>query len=165
MTVTGAGTGQGALYLAISLILAVLMFFVGTIARVAAGSLSNVLFFIVAIFGSVVGRSVGGGLGTVVMAIACVQISKRAVKGTPGFGALRKVANFITHKFGTSFRGAKMGFAQFDAKAIHNADFSGADVSFVNWGKTKRVNCVNAEPELPNPSLKTPGTTIRGRWT
>jgi hypothetical protein len=147
MTITGAGTGHGAIYLATSLILVVIMFVVGTIARVTAGSLSNILFFVVAIFGSVVGRSVGGGLGTVIMAIACVQISKRAVKGAPGFDTLRRIANFVTRKFGTSFRHAKMGFAQFDAKSICNADFSGTDVSFINWGKTKRINCVDGEAQ------------------
>src|SRR5262249_17743654 len=46
---TGAGTGRGMLYLVIACVLVAIMFIVGTIARAAAGALSNILFVVVAL--------------------------------------------------------------------------------------------------------------------
>jgi hypothetical protein len=57
------------------------MFIVGTIARAAARTLSNILFMIVALSGGMFGKSVGGGIGTVAMAIACALMSKELLSG------------------------------------------------------------------------------------
>jgi hypothetical protein len=150
---TGWGTGMGMLYLFFSLALVTVMFFVGTVARVAAGSLSNIVFIVIAVAGSLVGKSLGGGIGSVILAIACAMISKRALSGAEGFEALKKVASFVTSKFGTSFRGSKLANAEFSKASIHNSDFSGADVSTVHWGDSERANCIiendndNARPD------------------
>lgn len=141
---SGAGTGKGVLYLILSVMLVVIMFIVGTIARAAAGSLSaNILFVIVALSGGIFGRSIGGGIGTVVMALSCALISKRALKGAEGFGALRKIAGFITSRFGTSFRNTRLAAANFSGAIIRNSDFSGADLSLVFWGDAKKINCLS----------------------
>jgi hypothetical protein len=141
--VTGWGTGRGMLYLILSLILVVVMFIVGTIARAVAGSLStNILFIVVALGGGMFGKSVGGGLGTVIMAISCALISKRALSGAKGFESLRKIACFITSKFGTSFRNSRLADTSFTKSQIMNSDFSDTDVSLVNWGDSQRTNCV-----------------------
>ena len=140
---SGLGTGMGMLFLAISLVLIVFMLIVGTIARAAAGVLSStILFMIVALGGGMFGKSVGGGIGTVVLAISCVVISKRALGGARGFESLRKIACAITSKFGTSFRNARLSNANFSQSKIQNADFSNADVSSVKWGDSKKVNCI-----------------------
>ncbi len=139
---TGVGTGKGMAYLILSNILLMIMFVIGTVARAAAGSLSNILFLIVALSGGMIGRSVGGGIGTVVMAIACMQISKRALNNAPGFEGLRKIAAFITGRYGTSFRDAKLQGANFSHAQIHNADFSKTDFAMVNWGDSRKVNCL-----------------------
>ena len=140
---TGAGTGLGMFYMVLALILTAIMFIVGTIARVAAGSLSNILFFVVAITGGFFGRTVGGELGTVIMAISCALISKKALKGAPGFEFLQKLAVYITARWGTSFRKCKMANADFTGtKALHNVDFTEAETALTLWGNCKKINCV-----------------------
>jgi len=139
---TGVGTGKGMAYLILCNILLAAMVVIGTIARAAAGSLSNILFLIVALSGGMFGRSVGGGIGTVVMAIACMQISKRALSNAPGFEGLRRIAASITSKYGTSFRHAKLENANFSHAKIHNADFSNTDFALVNWGDSTKMHCL-----------------------
>jgi uncharacterized protein YjbI with pentapeptide repeats len=140
---SGLGTGMGMLYLVCSLFLIVLMFIVGTIARAAAGSLStDLIFMIVAMGGGMFGKSLGGGLGTMVMAISCAIISKKALRGAKGFEGLRKIASYITMHYGTSFRKSNLVEANFVASKIKNADFSFADVSMVNWRESQKTNCL-----------------------
>ena len=140
---TGIGTGINMLYVGLAFLLLLVMFYVGTIARPAAGSLSNILFLLVAVSGGVFSKHLGGGIGTAVLAIACALISKRALAGTSGFEHLKKVAYFITRKMGTSFHEAKLSGANFSGAKIHNADFSGADTSSVNWGDSKKVHSIS----------------------
>lgn len=144
--VSGMGTGMGMIHLMLSLLLVVVMFVVGTIARAAAGSLSaNLLFIVVALGGGIFGKSLGGGIGTVIMALSCAIISKRALSGAGGFAQLKKIAAFITARFGTSFRGAVLANANFSKSRLRNADFSNADLSSVTWGDSKRINCIPAK--------------------
>jgi hypothetical protein len=145
---SGLGTGMGMLYLVLAVVLLVIMLIIGTIARAAAGAVSNVLFVIVALSGGMFGKSVGGGIGTVIMAIACALISKRALSGVKGFDFLRKVASFVTRGYGTSFRNTKLTNADFSRSKINNADFSNADVSSANWADAKKVNCINSEKQF-----------------
>ena len=141
--ISGAGTGKGMLYELLALLLVVVMFIVGTISRVIAGSLSNILFVVVAIAGSVFSKTMGGGIGTVVMAISCALISKRALSGASGFETVRKLAAFFTSKFGTSFRNCSFRDADFSStKTIWNADFSDSDTSSVYWGDSRKKNCI-----------------------
>lgn len=144
-TASGVGTGRGMLYLILALILVTVMFVVGTVARATAGSLSNILFWIVAMSGAFFGRNLGGGLGTVIMATGCAMISKKALKGAPGFESLRRVAGFVTRKFGTSFRNSRLADADFSRSNLHNSDFSDVDVTGVHWGNSKKINCISNE--------------------
>jgi uncharacterized protein YjbI with pentapeptide repeats len=91
------------------------------------------------------GRTVGGGIGTVVLAISCAMISKRALAGAKGFDGLRRIAFYITSKFGTSFRGSRLANTNFSQSKIHNSDFTNADISAVNWGDSRKVNCLMNE--------------------
>jgi hypothetical protein len=139
---SGLGTGRGMLYTALALFLVAVMFIVGTIARAAAGSLSNILFLLVAVSGSMVGKNLGGGIGTIVMAVACALISKKALKGTRGFESLQQVASYITSRFGTSFRKTRLSKADFTGTNMRNCDFTDADVTDVSWSEKKKVNCM-----------------------
>jgi len=139
---SGLGTGMGMFYQVLALLLVTVMFVVGVVARTAAGAVSNILFIIVALSGGIFGRSAGGGIGTVVMAISCALISKRVLSGAKGFEGLKKIADFITRKFGTSFRNAKLTEANFSQSKVRNADFTNADLSFVNWANSKKFNCI-----------------------
>ena len=139
---SGFGTGMGMVYQILALFLIVIMFIVGTIARAAAGSLSNILFIIVALSGGMFGKSLGGGIGTVIMAVSCALISKKALSGAKDFKVLRQIACFITRKFGTSFRNARLENANFSWAKINNCDFTDADIFQVVWGNTKKNNCI-----------------------
>jgi len=138
----GMDTGPGMFYLALSLALIVIMLIAGTIARTAAGAVSDVLFLVVAFSGSLFGKSIGGDIAPAVMSISCAFISKRALGGARGFDLLKKVSLFITQKFGTSFRGAKMVNARFYHSRVWNADFTNADISFIDWDDSKKLNCI-----------------------
>jgi hypothetical protein len=145
--VSGISSGRGMFYQVIALALVVLMFIIGTIARAAAGSLSNILFIVVALSGGLFSKSVGGGIGTAIMAISCALISKRALSGTHGFDFLKSIACRITSQFGTSFRHARLTNANFSESRIRNADFSNATIGSVDWGKSKKNNCIINEDD------------------
>jgi hypothetical protein len=156
--VSGLGTGKGMLYLILTLILVAIMFLVGTIARATAGTLSStILFFVVAIGGGMFGKSVGGGIGTVIMAISCAIISKKALSDAKGFEGLRRIATFITRTFGTSFRNAALSNVNFSQSKIHNADFTDADLSSVKWGSSKKINCISGNVIISDKKKKSQG--------
>ena len=142
MTVSRLGTGYGMLYQLIALFFVVLMFVVGTIARATANTLSIILFLIVALSGGMFGKSIGGGVGSVIMALACAQVSKRAMSDVKGFETLKRIAFYVTKRLGTSFRNTKLAKTDFSQSKIHNTDFTNADISLVNWGDSKKINCI-----------------------
>jgi hypothetical protein len=140
----GYGTGMGMVYLVLVIFLITAMLIVGTISRESAGTLSStILFFVVALGGGIFGRGVGGGIGTIVMALSCALISKRALSGAKGFNTLRKFAFSITRKFGTSFKYANLTQADFSESKMHNTDFTDAEVTLVNWNNAKIENCIS----------------------
>jgi len=139
---SGWGTGLGMFYLGLSLVLVTVMLIVGTIARTTAGTLSNLVFIVVALAGSLFSKNLGGGIGTMVLAISCGLISKKGFKDSDKFGLLAKVSTFITRKFGTSFRDSKLTGGNFSKSVIRNADFTNAEMQSVIWGDSKKNNCV-----------------------
>src|SRR4030095_5937105 len=140
-----AGSGLGAIYSSFSIILFVIMIGVGTTARATAGTLSsNILFIIVALSGGLLSKSIGGGIGTAVLAISCAIISKRALKGTKGFENLRKAAYSIGSRLGTSFKGADLTGANFSGAVVKNTNFRGAVLLGVNWEKAVRKFSIEA---------------------
>ena len=140
---TGAGTGLGMMYLILCNILLMVMFFVGTIAVTLGGSISIILFLIVSASGLVFGRTLGGDLAPVVMAIASLLISRRALSRAKGFKVLKRISSNVTRNFGTSFRKSNLTRANFSNSKLHNADFTRAELSSINWGDSKRVNCIS----------------------
>jgi prepilin signal peptidase PulO-like enzyme (type II secretory pathway) len=139
---SGWGSGLGMFYLGLSMILVTVMLIVGTIARTTAGTLSNLVFIVVALAGSLFSKNLGGGIGTMVLAIACGLISKKAFKDSEKYSLLSQVSTYITRKFGTSFRGSKLTGGNFSKSVIRNADFTNADISSVNWAGSKKNNCI-----------------------
>jgi hypothetical protein len=139
---SGLGTGMGMFYLGVSVMIITVMLIVGAVARTAAGALSNIVFMVVAIAGSVFSKSLGGGIGTMILAVSCAMISKKALKGSENHSGLYKISAFITRKFGTSFRSSKLAGGNFSKAIIRNADFTNADISSVNWGDSKKNNCL-----------------------
>ncbi len=144
---SGIGTGMGAVYGALALLLMALMFVVGTISRATIGTMgSNILFLIVAVGGSVFGRSIGGGLGTIIMAVACAIISKRALKHKSD-SLLCKIALTISTRFGTSFKNADLTNADFSDTVIQNTNFSNAKLTGVKWNNSKKLFTLEANNE------------------
>jgi hypothetical protein len=141
MYLTGFGTGRAALYGTLALLLMVLMFIVGTIARATIGSVgSNVLFLVVALAGGVFGKSLGGGIATIIMAISCAVISKRALNDIVGDSVLKKIALRISSSFGTSFQHADLTDADFSDAELRNTNFSHARLHGVNWDRARQVS-------------------------
>jgi hypothetical protein len=139
MVLLRLSSGKGSFYGLIALLLLVFMFVVGTISRATAGTLaSTVLFIIVAIGGGVFGRTVGGGIGTVVLAISCAYISKNALKADNPDSILRKIALTVGTMFGTSFKNADLKKANFIGAVINNTDFSNANLEDVDWTDAKK---------------------------
>ena len=138
---TGAGTGMGMFYLILCNLFLMVMFLVGTIAVTLGGSLSTILFLFVAASGAVFGRTLGGDLGPVIMAVASLLISRRALSGAKGFTVLKRISSNVTRNFGTSFRKSNLAGADFSNSKLHNADFTRAELSSVNWGNSKKVHC------------------------
>ena len=138
---TGAGTGMGMFYLILCNLFLMVMFLVGTIAVTLGGSLSTILFLFVAASGAVFGRTLGGDLGPLIMAVASLLISRRALSGAKGFTVLKRISSNVTRNFGTSFRKSNLAGANFSNSKLHNADFTRAELSSVNWGNSKKVHC------------------------
>ena len=139
---SGFGTGKGMFFLVGAVLMVVVMVAIGTLARALAGILSyTIIFILVASAGSIFGASIGGGISTSILALSSVFISRRALTGASGFGAIRRIASLITGKWGTSFRNANLTKADFRGSKIFNADFTGSDLSLVNWADTKKENC------------------------
>ncbi len=140
MLLSGLGTGRGSLFGGYALVLMACMFVVGTISRATAGTLaSNILFLVVAIGGGVFGRTLGGGIGTVIMAISCAYISKHALKVDNPDSMLRRIALTAGTWFGTSFKEADLTNASFKGASIKNTDFSKANMTGVNWTDAKKL--------------------------
>jgi hypothetical protein len=139
MMVSGFGTGIGALNGIYALLLMGVMFLVGTIARATAGTLaSTVLFLVVALGGGMFGKSLGGGIGTVAMALSCAYISKQALKKGNKVSLLSQIALTVSTFFGTSFKNADLSNADFSNAEVNNTNFSKANLTGVNWENTKK---------------------------
>jgi hypothetical protein len=140
MVLSGFGTGSGSFYGLYAILLMASMFTVGTISRATAGTLaSGILFLIVAVGGGLFGRTVGGGIGTVILAVSCAIISKQALKLENSRSVLKKIALTMGTYYGTSFRKANLTQANFSEAVIQNTDFSKADLSGVNWTHAKKL--------------------------
>ncbi len=137
---SGAGTGMGSIYGSLTLVIFAIMSMVGIIARASAGTLSsNIIFLVVAIGGATFGRTIGGGLETVVLAVACAVLSKQVLSKPKSFPVLIKTALIIGTYFGTSFKNADLKSADFSEAIIGNTNFTGADLTGVNWDNSKKA--------------------------
>jgi uncharacterized protein YjbI with pentapeptide repeats len=147
MYLAGVGSGMGAVYGVFVLALMTIMFVIGTVARTTIGTLgSNILFLAIALGGGMFGRSVGGGIGTIVMALACALISKRALKDQTD-SYLKRIAVTISSWFGTSFAHADLRNADFSDSEIRNTNFFNANLTDVNWNNTKKHFTLESQTE------------------
>lgn len=124
--VDATAAGVGALYGLAALLLLFAMLVIGTVARATAGSLrSTIIFIIVALGGGIFAKSLGGGIGTLIMTIATAVISKRALSN-PQDSLVKTIALRISTAFGTSFKNADLSGATFSNMEMKNCNFDGA---------------------------------------
>ena len=121
-----SATGIGTVYAVGALLLVYIMLIIGTVARATAGSLqSTLLFLVVAMGGGMFAKSLGGGVGTFIIAAATAIISKKALKSTDS-SLVKTIALRISTSFGTSFKNANLTGASFKDMEVKNCDFNGA---------------------------------------
>lgn len=136
-----AGAGIGALYGVATLLLVFIMLLIGAIARATAGSLqSTLLFMIVAMGGGIFAKSLGGGIGTLIMTIATVVISKKALKSNKD-SLIKNITLRISTAFGTSFKNTNLSGASFNDMVIKNSNFQGAQMDNIKLHNTTESLC------------------------
>ena len=147
--VTGVGSGVGVLGVIFCLILLTIVTISATIARACAGTMSNILFFLVAISGLLAGRSFGAGLGATAIAISSVLISKRALSGDRRDAFVLSITLAISSYFGTSFRQANLTNANFTNARLIHADFRQAVLTGICWDKVQNLHLVRRAIKNP----------------
>jgi uncharacterized protein YjbI with pentapeptide repeats len=148
---SGIDKGQGAIAVIMVCTAATTLFFIGTFARAVAGALSfDLLFVIVAVSGSLFGKTLGGGIGTIILAILCAFISKKTLNGAKGLNDLRIITLKITNRFGTSFNDANLIDANFSDAKLNNTNFNRANLTNVKWNNTQKKNCLEENIKLEN---------------
>lgn len=136
-----SATGIGTVYGVGALLLVIAMLIIGTVARATAGSLqSTVLFIIVAMGGGMFAKSLGGGVGTLIMALATAVISKKALKSDQD-SLVKNLALRISTSFGTSFKNADLTGASFKDVEVKNCDFNRARLSNITLDNVKESLC------------------------
>ena len=138
--VTGVGSGAGAIGIIFGLVLLTIVTVSATVARACAGTMSNILFFLVAIGGLLAGRIFGAGLGATVIAICSVLISKRALSGDRRDDLILRVTLTISSYFGTTFRQANLTHANFTNAQLLNTDFRQAVLTGVCWDNVQNLH-------------------------
>lgn len=148
-----SATGIGTVYGVGALLLVIAMLIIGTVARATAGSLqSTVLFIIVAMGGGMFAKSLGGGVGTLIMATATAIISKKALKSADS-SLVKTIALRISTSFGTSFKNADLTGASFKDMEVKNCDFNGARFGDITLDNVTETLCYYGRS----------GTTLTGR--
>ena len=140
--VTGVGNGVGAIGVLFGLVLLTIVTVSATLARACAGTMSNILFFLVAIAGLLAGRTVGAGLGVTAIAISSVLISKRALSGDLRDRFILRLSLAISAYFGTSFRHSNLTHANFTNARLINTDFRQAILTDICWDKVQNLHLV-----------------------
>lgn len=136
-----SATGIGTVYGVGALLLVIAMLIIGAVARATAGSLqSTILFIIVAMGGGMFAKSLGGGVGTLIMAIATAVISKKALKSDQD-SLVKNLALRISTSFGTSFKNSDLTGASFKDVEVKNCDFNGARLSNITLDNVKESLC------------------------
>ena len=147
-SITNAGAaGVGAMYGIVVLLLLLVMFVVGSCGRAVAGTLgSTIIFIVVAMGGGMFGKSLGGGIGTVIMAISSAIISKKAI-GSKENSLLKSIALYMSTMFGTSFKGANLSGVTFSNSKIKNTNFEHAKMDGIILENTEEAFCYYGKGE------------------
>ncbi|MGI9598656.1 MAG: pentapeptide repeat-containing protein [Acidimicrobiales bacterium] len=120
----------GATALLIVLVLAVTA---GILGRVIGGVFGSWSIAIVALLGGLASGRTEGGIAGVIVALALVVISKRAVRGDPRDRTLRRIAHHLVRRWGTQFVNADLTGADFSGVNVSRCDVRGATVVDVAW--------------------------------
>ncbi len=138
----GIGRGTGALGAILLVVLGLLVVVLGALARALAGTAGRLFFVVVALAGMVAASSIGGGAITTALVLSAMIAGQRTLHGHAGFPLLDRVTRTLACAGGTSFRGADLRGARFDAARLSAADFRGAQLERASFEGAKTTFCL-----------------------
>lgn len=106
---------------------------VGILGRVIGGVFGSWSIAVVALLGGLATGRTEGGIAGIVVALALLIISKRAVRGDPRDRSLRRVAHRLVRRWGTQFVAADLTGADFTGADASRCDVRGATLVDVRW--------------------------------
>ncbi len=123
---TGVGTGRALWTTAAFFLCVAVILVLAVLARLVAGGVGALFFFAVAISGALVGAALGGGLTATAIAIGALVAGQRALRGSPGYPWIERVASALAARGATSFAGADLRGVHLERAHLHASDFRGA---------------------------------------
>jgi uncharacterized protein YjbI with pentapeptide repeats len=133
----GVGTGEAAATVIALALLNAGIIVGGTFARAAAGGAGSVFLVIAALSGMLMSRSVGGGIGAMLVAVSSVIVARRVLRGDVRYPRLIHTVARAVCLGGTNFRGADLHGAHFDGATLRGADFRGAALDHTTFAGAK----------------------------
>ena len=107
----------------------------GALGRVIGGHFGAWAIAAVSLLGGIASGRVNGGLAGLVVALALVFISKRALTGDARDRRLIAVGRAFVRRFGTRFVGADLRDADFRGTTMRGSDFRRAVIAGAQWGE------------------------------
>ncbi len=110
---------------------------VGMLGRVVGGVFGAWSIALVAILGGITSGRFDGGIGGIVIALALVIVSKRALRGDHRDRTLRRIAHWLVARWGTTFVDADLTGADFTGTDAGRCSVKGATLDGVIWDPKK----------------------------
>jgi hypothetical protein len=114
-------------------VLIMLAVFAGIAGRLVGGTFGVLAIALVAIPGGVAAGRAEGGLAALVISVALVLISKRALRADPRDRGLRMMAHALVRRGGTQFVGADLTGADFTGASADQCNVTDAVLDDVRW--------------------------------
>ncbi len=161
---SGMGHGTGALLVLAFVALAVAVVVLSVFARVVAGSLGNLFFFVVALSGALTGRFLGGGVAALIVAIGAMLIARKSAGRQAEFPLITRLNAAIASHGGTRLRDANLEGATFERARLFACDFRGASMTGARFDDAE-VRLCRFDTPIPAAvsSRRRPGTTPTGQ--
>jgi hypothetical protein len=105
----------------------------GILGRVVGGVFGSWSIAVVAALGGLASGRAHGGVAGIVVAVCLVIIAKRAVRGDARDTSVRRIAQRLIRRWGTSFVGADLTGADFTGADASRCDVRGATLLDVRW--------------------------------
>jgi hypothetical protein len=114
-------------------VLFALAVFAGLVGRMVGGTFGALAIALVAIPGGVAAGRAEGGLAALVISVALVLISKRALRADPRDRRLQMIAHALVSRWGTQFVGADLTGADFTGASAEQCNVTDAVLDDIRW--------------------------------